>query len=235
MVRNCAPLLFVSLLLSGCICLTLAQSGRGRREKTDNPRVPGSEPPPAKDAESIPSIYPGKETGQPQIPLLVILSRPRRLVMLPPANQSYAERIAKSLGRDQKLSVSFDPQKIKLEDAQKLGRGIKTYTLLVRFEELEDRDDSRSCPEDKGRRAWVTSYKMDYTLLAPETREVIKQRSIQTFFSCDRNAKPLPGPFVKNCLNRSRQSLDDPAVQCMTQHVLTDLYYFAREQAAKKN
>ena len=235
MVRNCAPLLFVSLLLSGCICLTLAQSGRARREKTDNARVPGSATSPAKDAESIPSVYPGKETGQPQIPLLVMLSRPRRLVMLPSANQTYAERIAKSLRRDQKLSVSFDPQKIKLEDAQQLAHGIKTYTLLVRFEEFEDRDDTRSCPEDKGRRAWVTSYKMDYTLLAPETRAIIKQRSIQTFFSCDRNAKPLPGPFVKNCLNRSRESLDDPAVKCMAQHVLADLYYFAGQRAAKKN
>jgi hypothetical protein len=233
--RNCAQLLFVSLLLSSCICLALAQSGRARREKTNNPTVPGTESSPAKDAGAAPSLHPGEKASQPQIPLLVMLSRPRRLVMLPSANQTYAERIVKSLGRDHKLSVSFDPQKIKLEDAQKLGRGIKTYTLLVRFEEFEDRDDSRSCPEDKGRRAWVTSYKMDYTLLAPETRAVIKQRSIQTFFSCDRNAKPLPGPFVKNCLNRSRQSLDEPAVQCMTQHVLTDLYYFAGQRTAKKN
>lgn len=214
--RACTHLLLVSLLFAGCICVALAQSGRATREKINEPGIPGIE-----TASSV------KDASQSKIPLLIMLSRQRRLVMLPPSNEIHAERIARSLGRDARLSVRFDPQKIKLEEAQTMLRtGTRTYLLLLRFEEFDDRDDSNSCGSDSPR--MVKSFKMDYTLLAPGGKRVLKPKSIQTFFSCNRNAKPLPGPFVKNCLNRSRDDLDDAALQCMTQHVLTELYDSAR-------
>jgi len=143
--------------------------------------------------------------------------------MLPPSNQFYAEQIARSLGRQDRLTVKFEPQKVKVEDAQAMLRAkTGTYMLLLRFEEFDDRDDSKSCDVTDSK--WVTSYKMDYTLLAPEGR-IVKKRSIQTFFSCARHVKPLFELFVKNCVNRSRNTLDDSAIQCMTQHVLNDLYF----------
>jgi hypothetical protein len=146
--------------------------------------------------------------------------------MLPPSNQFYAEQIARSLGKQDRLDVKFEPQKVKVEDAQAMLRAkTRTYMLLLRFEEFDDRDDSKSCDVTDSK--WVTSYKMDYTLLAPEGR-IVKKRSIQTFFSCARDVKPLFELFVKNCVNRSRNTLDDSAIQCMTQHVLNDLYNFER-------
>jgi hypothetical protein len=215
--KTYAGLLFAALLFATCICLVTAQSGRAPREKTNNPGVT------ATDAKAPPDVTAVKDAGQPKIPLLVMLSRGRRLVMLPPTNEIQAERIARSLERDAHLSVRFDPRKIKLEDAQTMLRAEpRTYLLLLRFEEFDDRDNSNSCAPDSGR--MVKSFKMDYTLLAPGGGRVVKPKSIQTFFSCDRNAKPLPGPFVKNCLNRSRDDLDDSAVQCMTGHVVANLY-----------
>lgn len=216
-------LILVSLLLLSCI--GLAQSGR-QPPKTDNSKVKSSS---SIDGvrEEAPSI------NQPvKIPLWVALSRQRRLVMLPPSNQLYAERIVRSLETEDRLTIDFDPRKLKLEDAQVMLRTKpKTYMLLLRFEEFDDRDDSRSC--DVRDSTWVKSFKMDYTLLAPEGR-IVKKRSIQTFFSCARDVKPLFDLFVKNCVNRSRSTLDDSAVQCMTQHVLNDLYNFERVGAATR-
>ena len=213
-------LLLVSLLLLSCICL--AQSGRGRA-KTNNPKVDAprtSSPidPVTADAAST------NKPGRAKTPLLVALSRPRHLVMLPASNEFYAGQIARSLGKQDQLTVTFEPQKIKVEDAQAMLRAkTGTYMLLLRFEEIDDRDDTKSCdPTDS---KWVKSFKMDYTLLNPEGR-ILKKRSIQTFFSCARNVKPLFNLFVTNCLNRSRNALDDSAIQCMTQHVLNDLYTF---------
>src|SRR6185436_5884304 len=116
--KACAHFLFVSLLFTSWICLVPAQSGRTPREKTNKPGVPGTKRSTPKDAEATPNVSEIKEAGKSQIPLLVMLSRQRRLVMLPPSNEAHAERIAKSLGRDQRLSVKFEPQKIKVEDAQ---------------------------------------------------------------------------------------------------------------------
>jgi hypothetical protein len=219
--KNRPYLLLVSLLLLSCICL--AQSGR-QPAKTNNPKIAGPKKSPVEEATAdVPST---NNPGRAKIPLLVTLSRQRRLVMLPPSNQFYAEQIAKSLGRQDRLTVEFEPQKITLEDAQAMLRArTGTYMLLLRFEEFEDRDDSKSCVATDSK--WVTSYQMDYTLLAPEGR-IVKKRSIQTFFSCARDAKPLFELFVKNCVNRSRSTLDDSAVQCMTQHVLNDLYIVER-------
>lgn len=220
--KNCPFLLLVSLLLLSCICL--AQSRRGPT-KTNNPKVDGPTTPSPVD-EATAGVAATKNPGRAKTPLLVALSRPRRLVMLPPSNEFYAEQIARSLARQDRLTVKFVPQKVKVEDAQAMLRAkTGTYMLLLRFEEFDDRDDSKSCGVTDSK--WVTSYKMDYTLLAPEGR-IVKKRSIQTFFSCARDVKPLFGLFVKNCVNRSRNTLDDSAVQCMTQHVLNDLYDFER-------
>jgi len=218
--RHFLPL--VSLLLLSFICL--AQSGR-QPPKTNKPKV--GEPKTGSAIDEPSTVTPStNQNGPAKIPLLVALSRQRRLVMLPPSNQFYAEQIARSLGRQDRLAVKFEPQKVKVEDAQAMLRAkTGTYMLLLRFEEFDDRDDSKSCDVTDSK--WVTSYKMDYTLLAPEGR-IVKKRSIQTFFSCARNVKPLFELFVKNCVNRSRNTLDDSAVQCMTQHVLNDLYNFER-------
>jgi hypothetical protein len=216
--KNCPFLLLVLLLLLSCICL--AQSRRGPA-KANNPKVdrPTTSSPMDQATDDVSST---NNRGRAKTPLLVALSRPRRLVMLPPSNQFYAEQIARSLARHDRLTVKFEPQKVKVEDAQAMLRAKPgTYMLLLRFEELDDRDDSKSCDVTDSK--WVTSYKMDYTLLASEGR-IVKKRSIQTFFSCARNVKPLFELFVKNCLNRSRNTLDDSAIQCMTQHVLNDLY-----------
>ena len=220
--KNRPYLILVSLLLLSCICL--AQSGR-QPAKTNNPKVAGPKTSSPID-EATADVPSTNNAGRAKIPLLVALSRQRRLVMLPPSNQFYAEQIARSLGRQDRLTVEFGPQKVKVEDAQAMLRAKpRTYMLLLRFEEFDDRDDSKSCDVTDSK--WVTSYKMDYTLLAPEGR-IVKKRSIQTFFSCARDAKPLFELFVKNCVNRSRNTLDDSAVQCMTQHVLNDLYNFER-------
>ena len=207
-------LLLVSLLLLSCICL--AQSGRGPA-KTKNPKVDERKT----SDEATSDVASTNNAGHAKTQLLVALSRQRRLVMLPPSNQFYAERIARSLGKQDRLTVSFEPQKVKVEDAQAMLRAKPgTYMLLLRFEEFDDRDDSKSCDVTDSK--WVKSYKMDYTLLGPEGR-IVKKRSIQTFFTCARDVKPLFDLFVKNCVNRSRNTLDDAAVQCMTQHVLNDL------------
>jgi hypothetical protein len=220
--KNRPYLILISLLLLSCICL--AQSGR-QPAKTNNPKVvgPKTSSPIDEATADVPST---NNAGRAKIPLLVALSQQRRLVMLPPSNQFYAEQIARSLGRQDRLTVEFKPQKVKVEDAPAMLRAkTRTYMLLLRFEEFDDRDDSKSCDVTDSK--WVTSYKMDYTLLAPEGR-IVKKRSIQTFFSCARDVKPLFELFVKNCVNRSRNTLDDSAVQCMTQHVLNDLYNFER-------
>jgi hypothetical protein len=217
--KNCPFLLLVSLLLLSCICL--AQSRRGPA-KRDNPKVDGPTTPSPKDKAQA-DVAPTNNPGRAKTPLLVALSRPRRLVMLSRSNMFYAEQIARSLARQDRLTVNFEPQKVKVEDAQAMLRAnTGTYMLLLRFEEFDDRDDSKSCDVTDSK--WVTSYKMDYTLLAPEGR-IVKKRGIQTFFSCARDVKPLFELFVKNCVNRSRNTLDDSAVQCMTQHVLDDLYF----------
>jgi len=211
-------LILVSLLLLSCICL--AQSGR-QPAKTKNPKVAGPKTSSPTD-EATADVTSTNNAGRAKTPLLVALSRQRRLVMLPPSNQFYAEQIARSLGKQDRLTVKFEPQKVKVEDAQAMLRAkTGTYMLLLRFEEFRDRNDSKSCDVTDSK--WVTSYKMDYTLLAPEGR-IVKKRSIQTFFSCARDVKPLFELFVKNCVNRSRNTLDDSAIQCMTQHVLNDLY-----------
>ena len=216
--KNCQILLLVSLLLLSCICL--AQSRRGPA-KTNNPKVDGPKTSsPIDDATA--DVASTNNAGRAKTPLLVTLSRQRRLVMLPPSNQFYAEQIVRSLGKQDRLTVEFEPQKVKVEDAQAMLRAKPgTYMLLLRFEEFDDRDDSKSCDVTDSK--WVTSYKMDYTLLAPEGR-IVKKRSIQTIFSCARDVKPLFEFLVKNCVNRSRNTLDDSAIQCMTQHVLNDLY-----------
>jgi hypothetical protein len=215
--KNCPFLLLVSLLLFSCICL--AQSGR-RSAETNNPKVDGRKTSSPTD-EPTADVASTNNAGRAKTQLLVALSRQRRLVMLPPSNEFYAGQIAKSLGRQDQLTVKFEPQKVKIEDAQAMLRAKPgTYMLLLRFEELDDRDDSKSCDATDSK--WVTSYKMDYTLLGPEGR-IVKKRSIQTFFTCARDVKPLFDLFVKNCVNRSRNTLDDSAVQCMTQHVLNDL------------
>jgi hypothetical protein len=220
--KNRTYLLLASLLLLSCICL--AQSGR-QLPKTNNPKVPGPKTG-SSIGEASKDVSSTNRTGPAKISLLVALSRQRRLVMLPPSNQFYAEQIVRSLRTHDRLTVEFDPQKVKVEDAQAMLRAKpRTYMLLLRFEEFDDRDDSKSC--DVKDPKWVTSYKMDYTLLAPEGR-IVKKRNIQTFFSCARDVKPLFELFVKNCVNRSRSTLDDSAVQCMTQHVLNDLYNFER-------
>ena len=220
--KNRPYLLLVSLMLLSCICL--AQSRRGPA-KTNNPKVDGPKTSsPIDDATA--DVASTNNAGRAKLSLVVALSRQRRLVMLPPSNQFYAEQIARSLGRQDRLTVEFEPQKVKVEDAQAMLRAkTRTYMLLLRFEEFDDRDDSKSCDVTDSK--WVTSYKMDYTLLAPEGR-IVKKRSIQTFFSCARDVKPLFELFVKNCVNRSRNTLDDSAIQCMTQHVLNDLYNFER-------
>jgi hypothetical protein len=216
MSKNRPYLILVSLLLLSCICL--AQSGR-QSAKTKNPKVAGQKP--SSPIVEATADVPSTNAGRAKIPLLVALSRPRRLVMLPPSNQFYAEQIARSLGKQDRLTVEFEPQRVKVEDAPAMLRArTRTYMLLLRFEEFDDRDDSKSCDVTDSK--WVTSYKMDYTLLAPEGH-ILKKRSIQTFFSCARDVKPLFELFVKNCVNRSRNTLDDSAVQCMTQHVLNDL------------
>jgi len=215
-------LLPVSVLLLSCICL--AQSRRGPA-KTNNPKVDGPRTSSPIDAVTA-DVASTNNPGRAKTPLLVALSRPRRLVMLPASNEFYAGQIARSLGKQDQLTVTFEPQKIKVEDAQAMLRAkTGTYMLLLRFEEIDDRDDSKSCDVTDSKR--VTSYKMDYTMLNPEGR-IVKKRSIQTFFSCARNVKPLFDLFVTNCVNRSRNTLDDSAVQCMTQHVLNDLYTFDR-------
>jgi len=218
--KTCPFLLLVLLLLLSCICL--GQSGRGRA-KTNNPKIDGPKTSSPID-EATADVASTNNLGRAKTPLLVALSRPRRLVMLPPSNKFYAEQIARSLGRQDRLAVKFEPQKVKVEDAQAMLRAkTGTYMLLLRFEEFHDRDNSKSCDVTDSK--WVTSYKMDYTLLAPEGR-IVKKRSIQTVFSCARDVKPLFEFLVKNCVNRSRNTLDDSAVQCMTQHVLNDLYVY---------
>jgi hypothetical protein len=215
-------LLIVSLLLLSFI--GLAQSGR-QAPKSNKPKAAGPKTGSSIDKASTDSPVTNK-TGSAKTPLLVALWRQRRLVMLPPSNQFYAEQIVNSLRKQDRLTVEFDPQKVKVEDAQaRLRAKPLTYMVLLRFEEFDDRDDTRSC--DVTDPKFVKSYKMDYTLLAPEGR-IVKKRTIQTFFSCARDAKPLFELFVKNCVNRSRSTLDDSAVQCMTQHVLDDLYNFER-------
>jgi len=222
-------LLPVSLLLLSCICL--AQSGRGPA-KTNNPKVDGRKTSSPIDKATT-DVASTSNTGRAKTPLLVALSRQRRLVMLPPSNEFYAEQIAKSLGKQDRLTVEFEPQKVKVEDAQAMLRAKPgTYMLLLRFEEFDDRDDSKSCDITDSK--WVTSYKMDYTLLGPEGR-IVKKRSIQTFFSCARDVKPLFELFVKNCVNRSRNTLDDSAIQCMTQTVLNDLYNFERVGPSRRS
>ena len=140
MPKRWAHLLLISLLFSDCICPVSAQSGRAPREKTKNPGAPGTKSSAAINDAATPNASAIKNAGQPQIPLLVMLSRGRRLVMLPPSNQMYADMIAKSLRRNDRLSVRFDPQKIKVEDAQKMLRaGMGTYLLLLRFEEFNER------------------------------------------------------------------------------------------------
>ncbi len=225
--KNCPFLLLVSLLLLSCICV--GQSGRGPA-KTNNPKVDGPKTSSPID-EATAEVAATNKPGRAKIPLLVALSRPRRLVMLPPSNQFYAEKIARSLGKQDRLTVTFEPQKVKVEAAQDMLRAkTGTYMLLLRFEEFDDRDDTKSCGVTDSK--WVTSYKMDYTLLAPEGR-IEKKRSIQTFFSCARDVKPLFELFVTNCVNRSRNMLDDSAMQCMTQHVLNDLYNSEGRTASK--
>ena len=220
--KNCPFLLLVSLLLLSCICL--AQSRRGPA-KTNNPKIDGRKTSSPID-EATADVASTNNPGRTKTPLLVALSRQRRLVMLPPSNEFYAEQIARSLGRQDRLTVKFEPQKIKVEDAQAMLRAKPgTYMLLLRFEEFDDRDDSKSCDVTDSKR--VTSFKMDYTMLNPEGR-IVKKRSIQTFFSCARDVKPLFELFVKNCVNRSRNTLNDSAIQCMTQHVLNDLYNFEK-------
>src|ERR1051325_2715308 len=197
--KNGPFLLLVSLLLLSCICL--AQSRRGPA-KTNNPKVDAR-----KTDEATADVTSTNNAGHAKTQLLVALSRPRRLVMLPPSNQFYAEQIARSLERQDRLTVEFEPQKVKVEDAQAMLRAKPgTYMLLLRFEEFDDRDDSKSCDVTDSK--WVKSYKMDYTLLGPEAR-IVKKRSIQTFFTCARDVKPLFDLFVKNCVNRSRNTLDD--------------------------
>ena len=220
--KNCPFLLLVSLLLLSCICL--AQSRRGPA-KTNNPKVDSPTTPSPID-EATADVVATNNPGRTKTPLLVALSRPRRLVMPSRSNTFYAEQIARCLARQDGLTVKFEPLKVKVEDAQAMLRANRgTYMLLLRFEEFDDRDDNKSCDVTDSK--WVTSYKMDYTLLAPEGR-IVKKRGIQTFFSCARDVKPLFELFVKNCVNRSRNTLDDSAVQCMTQHVLDDLYNFER-------
>jgi hypothetical protein len=215
--KNCPFLLLVSLLLLSCVCL--AQSRRGPA-KTNDPKVDGRKTSSPID-EATADVASTNNAGRAKTPLLVALSRPRHLVMLPPSNEFYAEQIARSLGRQDRLTVKFDPQKVKVEDAQAMLRAKPgTYMLLLRFEEFDDRDNSRSCDVTDSK--WVTSYKMDYVLLGPEGR-IVRKRSIQTFFTCARDVKPLFELFVKNCVNRSRNTLDDSAIQCMTQSVLSDL------------
>ena len=220
--KNCLFLLLVPLMLLSCICL--AQSGRAPA-KTNNPKVDGPKTASPTDGATA-DVAATNNRGRAKTPLLVALSRPRRLVMLPRSNWFYAEQIARSLAKQDRLAVEFEPQKVKVEDAQVMLRAkTGTYMLLLRFEEIDDRDDSNSCGVTDSKR--VTSYKMDYTLLAPEGR-IVKKRSIQTVFSCARDVKPLFGFLVTNCVNRSRNTLDDSAIQCMTQHVLNDLYNFER-------
>ncbi|HKE57343.1 MAG TPA: hypothetical protein VKB46_11595 [Pyrinomonadaceae bacterium] len=220
--KNRPYLILVSLLLLSCICL--AQSGR-QPAKTNNPKVAEQKTSSPMD-EATADVPSTNNAGRTKIPLLVALSQQRRLVMLPPSNLFYAEQIASSLRRQDRLTVEFQPRKVKVEDAPAMLRAkARTYMLLLRFEEFDDRDDSKSCAVTDSK--WVTSYKMDYTLLAPEGR-ILKKRSIQTFFSCARDVKPLFELFVKNCVNRSRNTLDASAVQCMTQQVLNDLYSFER-------
>ena len=130
-------LLLVSLLLLSCICL--AQSGRGRA-KTNSPKVD------APPKTSSPDVTSTNNPGRSKTPLLVALARPRRLVMLPASNEFYAGQIARSLAKQDRLTVTFEPQKIKVEDAQAMLRAkTGTYMLLLRFEEIDDRDDSKSC------------------------------------------------------------------------------------------
>src|SRR5919205_3782568 len=97
--KKCRFLLLVSLLLLSCICL--AQSGR-RPAKTNNPKVDGPK-------TSSPAST--NNAGRAKISLVVALWRQRRLVMLPPSNQFYAEQIARSLGKQDRLTVKFEPQK----------------------------------------------------------------------------------------------------------------------------
>lgn len=212
-IKNRSYLIPVSVMLLSCLCL--GQSGR-QPAKTTTTEGPTSSP-------NGPTT---SNAARAKTRLWVALSRPRRLVMLPDSNQFYAAQIARSLASEARLDVEFDPHKVKVEDAQLMLRSKpRTYMLLLRFEEIDDRDDSRSCDVSDPKR--VTSYKMDYTLLSPEGK-IVKKRSIQTFFSCARNAKPLFEFLVKNCVNRSRNTLDDSATQCMAQHVYNDLFDFEK-------
>src|SRR5262245_36231806 len=108
--KNCQFLLLVSLLLLSCICL--AQSGR-RPAKTNNPKVDG--PKTSSPIDKATADVASSNAGQAKTQLLVALSRQRRLVMLPPSNEFYAKQIARRLGRQDRLTVKFEPQKVKVE------------------------------------------------------------------------------------------------------------------------
>ena len=99
--KNCPFLLLVLLLLLSCICL--AQSRRGPA-KANNPKVdrPTTSSPMDQATDDVSST---NNRGRAKTPLLVALSRPRRLVMLPPSNQFYAEQIARSLARHDRLAI----------------------------------------------------------------------------------------------------------------------------------
>src|SRR5262245_29711881 len=126
MVKTRPYLLLISLLLLSCICL--AQSRR-QPPKTNNPKVAG--PTSSETNKASTEVSATNKTGLAKIPLLIALSRQRRLVMLPPSNEFYAKQIVKSLGTEDRLTVEFDPRKVKVEDAQDMLRArAGTYMLL---------------------------------------------------------------------------------------------------------
>src|SRR5262245_20831546 len=99
--KNRPHLILVSLLSLSCICL--AQSGR-QPARTNNPTVTGpkTSSPIDEGTAAVPST---NNAGRKKIPLLVALSHQRRLVMLPPSNEFYAKQIARSLERQDRLTV----------------------------------------------------------------------------------------------------------------------------------
>jgi len=92
--KNCPFLLLVSLLLLSSICL--GQSGRGRA-KTNNPQIDGPKTSSPID-EATADVSSTNNPARAKIPVLVALSRPRRLVMLPPSNEFYAGANCKEPG-----------------------------------------------------------------------------------------------------------------------------------------
>ena len=236
---------FIRLLLLGilsfiCFFPVQAQSGRVRVDKNPKPKVDVPEQSSSvSEKETSNSGFINNDREQ-KIPLLVMLSRQRRAAMLPASNQRFAERVSKSLQSNDRLAVTFRSEKIKREDAQKMiSEGMESYVLLLRFEEFEDNyvdddgdKDKDKCPSDLN---GPTSYKMEYTLLAPKTGEVIKKSAVQTTFNPTPNAKPLFEFLVKNCVNTSSNELSDKAVQCMANQVLKNLYEFMGRGETGKN